>query len=148
MKVLFALLSLVMTAAVHAAPQPLPFVQPPATITQLHAPLSHCAATGFKEGSITGVCQYTYGTQSKYFAYPTALYYVSWSIDLSTSAVLAQCGATDAHHVYTGDGCHVNYNPTGTTVVVDGVTYFYVSTDISGAELVNSTSVGQSYLVD
>lgn len=144
-KVLLALL--MMTGTAQAAPLALPFVQPPAAVAQFHPALSHCAATSFQGGLITGVCQYVYGTQSKYFAYPTALYDVTWSLDLSTSSVLSQCGATDPHHVYTGDGCRVNYNPTGTSVVIDGISYYYVSTDVSGAELVNSSTVGQSYLI-
>ena len=147
MKSIVLMIGLLLAGFTQAAPQALPFVQPPLTITQFHQTLSRCSATGFQGGMITGVCQYVYGTQSKYFAYPTALYYVTWSLDLSTSSVLSQCGATDPHHTYTGDGCKLNYNPTGTSVVIEGVSYYYVSSNGSGDELVNSSSIGQSYLV-
>jgi hypothetical protein len=124
---------------------PLPFVQPPAADSPFHLGQSQCAATGFTPtGAINGVCQYAYGSAARYFALPTVLYRVQWSSDLSTASVVGNvCATTDTFRRYVGDGCKVNFNPTGTVVVINGVPYYYVSAN--GNELVNSN--GQSYLV-
>lgn len=129
------------SVALAATVEPLPFVSPP-PLSQYHQPQSHCAATGFNpDGSISGTCQYFYGQSAKYFALPSVLYTVSWDASLNPT-LGSQCGATDIHRVATG--CRLIFNPTGSTVVINGVPYYYVSAGSAG-ELVSSNV--ESFLV-
>jgi len=94
-----------------------------------------CAADGFSaDGSqITGVCKYSYGSGSRYHASPTISYLATWNLDGSANALGSQCTS-----------CNLNYQGTGTVVMINGAPYYYVATDIGGQELVNSNV--QSYL--
>jgi hypothetical protein len=124
----------------------LPFVPPPTSLAAFHQEQSRCAATGFTAQRIAGVCQYAYGTSSKYFALPTVLYYVSWDQETLTPSLGKQCAYTTPQRQYVGDGCDVNFNPTKTTMTIDGVPYYYVSTSSLGDPLVSSNAA--SFVVE
>lgn len=139
--------SLVMVATGHAAQ--LSQLAPPAL------PRAACVGSGFDGGQVTGVCvSVTSSPCSGRGCQPvtfTTTYLARWELDGATVSLEA-CNLT-RHHLpqanqvtYYGD--HTScpalvYNPTGTTVVVDGTPFYYVSTDpVTGDELVNSNSAG------
>jgi hypothetical protein len=123
---------------------PLPFVPPPPEYAGYHPGQSRCAATGFTATGITGVCQYAYGVSTRYHPLPTVLYRVVWDLQTLASSLGAQCAYTTTLRQYVGDGCKVNFDPTGTVVVFDQVPYYYVSSN-GPDELVSSNA--QSFLI-
>ena len=151
------LIGLMVMFSAGAPAQQLTRLFPPAPIVA--RAYSTCIGSSFNaDSSVAGVCRTAY-------AYPcsgrgcqplrvTSLYVASWDVfGTPVSAIL--CSVTKRHlpqppivTYYNGyTSCPaMNFNPTGTVVVIYGVPYFYVATDpLTGAELVNSNVVG--YLV-
>jgi hypothetical protein len=137
-----------------------PLLQPTAPV---YSNLTSCASIGFNpDGSIYGACQYRQGNCGRYCSPAELRYAVLWASDGSRPAVIAACGSSTAGLAgrqvttylapYTAATCHVNFDPTGTTVGIPygqyawQVTYYYyVTTYTNGNELANSS--GQSFLV-
>ncbi len=133
----------------------------PVQVTEGTSPYRECATTGFNaDGSVAGTCRVA-------LAYPcsgrgcqpvryTYTYVASWGLD-GYSIGATECSIIRRHfpqpatvtylNGYTADTCPlINFNPTGTVVVIDGVPYAYVSTDALGDEVVNSNYAGYLYL--
>ncbi len=114
-------------------------------VVQLAAPVSgltnvhsaSCAASGFNaDGTIAGVCKYSYGSSGGsgrgggYRPVPTASFAATWTAFGQIVGLGAKCA------------CSPNYQGTGTVVVINGVPYYDVATAANGNELVNSNAAG------
>jgi len=123
---------------------------------------AHCATAGFNaDGTVRGNCQATHSAAcSGRGCQPVRMVYnfvASWGSD-GYSLTSIQCSVTRRHVPqlpvttytpgYDAATCpEPNYNPTGTVVVINGVPYFYVSTDTNGNEVVNSNYAGFLFIV-
>jgi hypothetical protein len=120
---------------------------PPAGLVNVH--WGYCAASAFNaDGTIGGVCQFSYGSAQRYHSSPTDSYWMTWAAYGQVVGLGAQCahstGSTSGN--WAQPGCVRNYQGTGTVVTINGVPYYYVATDPpTGNELVSSNV--SSYLV-
>ena len=100
---------------------------PPASLVNVH--WGYCAASGFNaDGTIAGVCTYSYGSGSRFRSSPTINYLTTWGPYGQIVGLGTQCTA-----------CVRNYQGTGTVVTINGVPYYYVATNpATGNQLVSS----------
>lgn len=121
-----------------------------------------CAGTGFNaDGTVVGVCKTQYaGACSGRGCQPVVsitTYVANWDVngDNGTAVVcsvtrhhLPQVDTTQYVPGYDATTCpRINLDPTKTVVTINGVPFYYVTTDaVSGAELVNSNFWGFLYL--
>ena len=110
---------------------------PPAPSTLSSVRSGSCAASGSNvDGTIAGICKYTYGSTGGsgrgggYKTPKTASFPATWTAFGEVVGLGAQCS------------CSPNYQGTGTVVVINGVAYYYVATAPNGDELVNSNTAG------
>jgi len=155
MKALLAL-SLVLSSAAYADTlQMLEMPQP----VQAHRPGTPtlCAAINFTaDGRIFGTCSFWgYSTCGRYCQSPKTFYAAYWDRDGLSPTWGPVCGHLSAGLIgrqvmtyepgFDRTNCVMNFRPTGTTVVVDGFTFQYVSARNDGSELLDLNN-GASYL--
>lgn len=152
-----AILGLLLAAGVVSAGELIPLHEPALDGIGLAARTA-CVGSAFTaSGTIVGACHtVTSSPCSGRGCQPVTLttnYIATW--DASGYATGAQACDVVRHHApqadtvtylnghSAGDCPSVIFNPTGSVVMIDGVPYFYVSTDAAtGNELVDSNSAG------
>jgi hypothetical protein len=116
------------------------------TLTALQRPLPPparyvCAATGFSgDGlTVTGKCQQSIPTNVKYQQPARYIFDVTWNLAGALTSSALAC-YSPAHMGADHSGCPqmVTYSDTNTVVVIHGVPFWYVSTNLNGAEAVNN----------
>ena len=122
-------------SAAAAGPTLVQLAAPPSGLVNVHS--ASCAASGFNaDGTIAGVCKYTYGSSGGsgrgggYRQSPTASFPATWTAFGQVVGLGANCG------------CSPNYQGTRSVVVINGAPFYYVATAANGNELVNSNAAG------
>jgi hypothetical protein len=98
-----------------------------------------CAATGFSGLRVTGICQLAVPGRAKYEQPARYLYNVTWDPTGAVTQGALYC-YSPAHMGIDHSGCPtmVNFSDTHTVVVIDGVPYWLVSSNLYGAQAVNT----------
>jgi hypothetical protein len=161
MKMLLSLAALTLAATAHAGTL-LRLPLPPTLLTVGQSGTKSCAGVGFNaDGSVHGSCHTKVASAcSGRGCQPLTMittYAVLWDAEANVVSEVT-CSVTRHHLPQTDTTTYapgfdatrcpaVNLFGTGTSVVINGTPYYYVTTDAaSGAELVNSNSWGFLYL--
>jgi hypothetical protein len=124
----------------------LPFAAQADTLTYLQHPAPPpqrwtCASTGFTDDGLTvlGKCQLSIPGRAKYQQPERDIYDVTWTADGTVTQGALYC-QSPAHMGVDHSGCPqiVTFSDTNVVVQIDGYNFWYVSTNVYGAEAVNN----------